>query len=304
MPEPRVATAHEIAPDILEVVARLALSSHHPLARAVAREALIAEPFATVSETSGDGVETDIDGVALRLGSASFCGAKTSAATSSEDRMSLMCFSFGDRRGTLFVRQNLRADARKVIDDLKAKKFKIAILSGDRPSAVEDVARQLGVDDWRGGLKPGDKIAALEEMAMRGAKALMVGDGLNDAPALAAAHVSMSPTSATDLTQAHADAVFVGEQLGPVMAAIEISVTARRLMRENIAMAIGYNVFAVPLAMLGYVTPLIAALAMSGSSIIVCANALRARGGANSFKWLRRTPVDDVRGLKPLEASP
>jgi Cu2+-exporting ATPase len=138
----------------------------------------------------------------------------------------------------------------------------------------------LGIDLWRASCKPADKIEALEALKAEGRKVLMVGDGLNDAPALAAAHVSLSPISAADLTQAQADAVFLGDRLKPVQDTLEIARRAHSLMRQNLGMALVYNLFAVPLAFLGYVTPLIAALAMSGSSSIVTLNALRARGRA------------------------
>ena len=139
------------------------------------------------------------------------------------------------------------------------------------------MANELGIANWQAGLKPAEKIAGIEALKAQGHRVLMVGDGLNDAPALAAAHVSMSPITAAHLAQAHADALFLGDQLTPVLQAVAISQRARRLMKENLALAVVYNLFAVPLAIAGLVTPLIAAIAMSGSSLLVTLNALRAR---------------------------
>jgi Cu2+-exporting ATPase len=142
---------------------------------------------------------------------------------------------------------------------------------------VAPVAARLGISQWRGGLDPAQKIAAIEALQAQGRRVLMVGDGLNDAPALAAAHVSLSPISAAHIAQAHADAVFLGERLEPVREALATARRARALMRQNLWLAVIYNAIAVPIAVAGYVTPLIAAAAMSGSSILVTLNALRAR---------------------------
>jgi Cu2+-exporting ATPase len=164
-----------------------------------------------------------------------------------------------------------------VIATLRQRGLDLIILSGDRPNAVAPVAQELGITSWQGGLKPAEKIAKIENLKARGHRVLMVGDGLNDAPSLEAAHVSMSPITAAHLTQADADALFLGDHLNPVLQAIIISRRARRLMKENLTLAVIYNVFAVPLAIAGLVTPLIAAAAMSGSSLLVTLNALRAR---------------------------
>jgi Cu2+-exporting ATPase len=153
----------------------------------------------------------------------------------------------------------------------------VELLSGDREPAVQHAAQALDVAVWRAGVTPAEKIARIEELKRQGRKVMMVGDGMNDAPSLAAASVSMSPVSAAHLSQATADLVFLGHQLSPVVAAIDFSRKAVSLMRQNLWLAVGYNALAVPVAIAGLATPLIAAAAMSGSSLLVMLNALRAR---------------------------
>ncbi len=177
------------------------------------------------------------------------------------------------------IAQKLRPDALAVVRRLTRLGLDLRILSGDRDEAVAPVARALGIAYWQGSLTPADKIAFLDELKNAGRRVLMVGDGLNDAPALAAAHVSLSPIAAAELTQAQADAVFLGERLMPVLQAVKVARRARTLMTENLWAAAVYNAIAVPVAIAGLVTPLIAALAMSFSSVMVTVNALRASGG-------------------------
>ena len=145
-------------------------------------------------------------------------------------------------------------------------------------AVVKRIAAEIGIDTWRAELKPADKIAWLDQRAAEGRKVLMIGDGLNDAPALAAAHASMSPASAADISQRAADFVFQGEKLAPILDAIGTAKQARSMALQNFAVALVYNVVCVPLAMAGMVTPLIAAIAMSTSSILVTANAARLAG--------------------------
>jgi Cu2+-exporting ATPase len=296
LPEPRLANAREIDPELLETAARLALASRHPLARAVAREADRPTPFEGSVEEPGMGVRAIIDGVEARLGSPEFCGVAAQDETMNDG--SRIVFRHGERTAVFRVRQSLRSDAVSTVRELQSLEYEICIFSGDRAEAVAEAARALGIANWRGGMNPAEKIAALEVLLASGKKVLMVGDGLNDAPALAAAYVSISPITATELTQAQADAVFLGDKLQPVLDCLEIARRARGLMRQNLALAVIYNSLAVPIAIAGFVTPLIAALAMSGSSNLVTLNAMRAGGGASKLKEVRERRK--VRAMMPL----
>jgi P-type Cu2+ transporter len=281
LPELDVANAASIPQHVFDLAGRLALASHHPVAAAVARAARVKSPLAGVEEVPGQGVRGLVDGIEVRLGRPSFCGAEDLAndILCRDPEASVVAFRHGEACHVFAVRQRLRADAASAITALGQSGIEVEILSGDREPAVRHAAQSLGVHEWRSGVTPADKIARIDELKQRGFKVMMVGDGMNDAPALAAAHVSMSPVTATHLSQATADLVFLGERLAPVVASIEFSRKALRLMRQNLWLAAGYNLLAVPLAIAGLATPLVAAAAMSGSSLLVILNALRARGG-------------------------
>lgn len=283
VPEASLANGVDIAPEDLKLAGRLALSSKHPLAIAIAKASGATEPLAA-HEEPGQGIEAEWNGHNLRLGSVAYCGAEAVApaiATTYPDA-SLIAGRVGGRVMVFALNQALRPDAAGVMIGLKQAGYAIEILSGDRPGAVAMTAAALGIATHAAGVKPAAKIARIEALKAAGRKVLMVGDGLNDAPALAAAHVSLSPVTAVHLTQAAADAVFLGERLAPVAAALAIARRARALMRQNLWLAVIYNAVAVPLAIAGYATPLVAALAMSGSSVIVTLNALRARRGTGT----------------------
>jgi Cu2+-exporting ATPase len=278
LPEPHVINAAEIDAEVFALAGRLALSSRHPLAGAIARQQPGSQPLDGVTEEYGRGVCANLDGVDIRLGSPAFCAVDVpDAVLAGHPGASLIAFRHGDREAVFVIHQALRPDAVETIDGLTQLGIAVHILSGDRAQAVEPVARALGVAQWRAALTPADKVAMIEAWKSEGRKVLMVGDGLNDAPSLAAASVSISPISAADLSQAQADAVFLGKSLRPVLSTVRSARRARAIMRQNLWLAIIYNTIAIPVATAGLVTPLIAAAAMSGSSILVTLNALRAR---------------------------
>jgi len=276
LPDPE-ADATSIDSVMLERAARLALSSHHPLAVALARRARERMHYPGAVEEPGQGVRAVIDGQPARLGSARFCRTVDVDAAVQASAASFIFFARGGETLRIPIRQSLRPDAIAVTQALAARGLDLIVLSGDRPEAVGPVANRLGIGQWRSSLTPGQKIEAIERLKSQGRRVLMVGDGLNDAPALAAAHVSLSPITAAHLTQAQADAVFLGDRLAPVLRAVAVARRARLLMKQNLALTVIYNALAVPIAIAGLVTPLIAAIAMSGSSILVTLNALRAR---------------------------
>jgi Cu2+-exporting ATPase len=181
----------------------------------------------------------------------------------------------GEPLAAFVLEDRVRPDAPEAVSDLVRQGLAVEVLSGDREAVVRSLVSRLGIHDFSAGLLPGEKLAHLVAQGTAGRKVLMVGDGLNDAPALSAAHVSMAPATAADIGRNAADFVFLKESLTAVGDALGIARRSRRLILQNFALAVGYNALAVPVAVFGYVTPLVAAIAMSLSSIIVVANAMR-----------------------------
>jgi len=262
----------EIPDETLAAAARLGAASHHPYAKALVETAHArlgrVEPGVDVEETPGEGLKRLTPDGEERLGSASWCGVDGNEAASLWYRRP------GGKTTAFRFKDTLRADARETVKQLQERGFDLALLSGDRTRAVEEAAEAVGITCWSAQVNPAGKITALIQHALSH-KILMVGDGLNDAPALAQAHVSISPACAADITQRAADFVFQGERLAPIIEAITIAGRARAMAFQNFSIALSYNAVCVPLAMSGYVTPLVAAIAMSTSSLLVTANALR-----------------------------
>ena len=279
-----------IDPSAMATAAAIAAHSRHPFSRAIAdaapAHAAGAEAFASISELPGMGMQAIRAGATYRLGKADWAldiSASGSAAEAStvltRDGALLASFAFEDR---------LRPGAVGAVADLRKAGLSIELLSGDAPAATKAVADALSIDLFQAQVLPGGKVARLAELSAGGSRTLMVGDGLNDAPALSAAYVSIAPATAADVGRNVADFVFLRESLTAVPLALEVSRSADRLIRQNFALAVGYNAIAVPLAVLGYVTPLVAAAAMSTSSLLVIGNAMRLRPKAT------RSPREDA----------
>ena len=220
----------------------------------------------------GNGIEGTIGGRVYRLGRRSWVDARSPAGSGSADAWLAVD---GRVLGAFRISDSLRLGAAAATKRLHELGLGVEILSGDAESEVRKTADLVGVEAAISGMLPRDKVARLETLRTEGRKVLMVGDGLNDAPALGAAHVSMAPSSAADVGRNAADLVFLGSSLESVPEAVVIARKAGRLVRQNIGLSIAYNAFALPFAVTGHVTPLLAAIAMSTSSILVVANALR-----------------------------
>lgn len=275
--------SHTLESDALDAAIALATCSRHPASKAIAEmgNGSVTSDVESFREYPGLGIEGRLDGQVYRLGRADWAAPGTVADGVVFARNATMV-------GRFEMADVLRPEAQHIASALRAHGYHLEILSGDGQAAVADLAASLGVSDFQFGLQPGDKVRRLEELRHAGRKVLMVGDGLNDAPALSAAHVSMAPGSAADIGRAAADLVFLGG-LEAISDALRISWRARRLVHQNLALAVIYNVVAVPFALAGFVTPFLAAIAMSASSLTVVMNSLRlSSSGRSAFAWRPR----------------
>lgn len=265
--EPLLRTNPPIEPRALATAAGLARASLHPLCKALSAACPVAPMIDHVEELPGRGLRAG----KLRLGSRAWLGLAEDAHNEAELWL--------DRPGTepqrFAFEEQPRPDAEKVIAWLRKRQIGVALASGDRPAAVKAMADRLAITAWHGGMDPTAKLALVTKLKESGRRVLMVGDGLNDAPSLAAADVSLSPANATDITQIQADILFQGESLAPIAWLLAVARRARGIIRQNLAFAVIYNLAAIPLAVAGLATPPIAALLMSSSSLLVVLNALR-----------------------------
>ncbi len=309
--KPQLINADTIKPEAFNMAASMACVSEHPYSQALLNafhhriDTDLPENPSSAIEYPGFGLELIIDNGRYRLGRTSWAteslheplhesidesiahsnnnGTAQTGTAASET----MLTRNGEVIATFLFEDSPRDEAASTINALRAKGISVHCLSGDTAHAVESCVAELAISHFKAELLPAEKVAYLDELASSGHKVMMIGDGLNDAPALAAAHVSMAPGSASEVGRNSADLVFTRNNLVAVEQALSLAHTANRSIRQNLAIALLYNALALPLAIGGWVTPLVAALAMSASSIIVMANALRLntwRSASNNTK--------------------
>jgi len=258
------------------IAAALETGSEHPVARAIIQASDATRvPAASIVNTPGQGVEGTVDGTRYRLGSAAFVATGSSNAV---DDTSGAWVLLGDDTGVLariHVSDTQRADARAAVGALSELGLQLVLLSGDRHPVVAAVADELGIAAFEGGLLPGEKLDRVRSLQASGAIVAMVGDGINDAPVLAGADVSVAMGGGTQLAHASADMVLLSEHLLRLADGIRLARQAKRIIRQNLIWALSYNALALPLAAAGWVQPWMAAIGMSLSSLLVVVNALR-----------------------------
>lgn len=271
----RVLPLRDLDSDIcLALAAALESGSEHPIARAFGR----VQPATGLISHPGLGLEGVVDGRQLRIGQAAFVaqlsGQNAPAIPGDQGQWLLL----GDQQGPLawlVLDDRLRSDAPALLDAARQRGWRVLLLSGDSSPMVQTLATELGIDDARGGLTPDDKLNVLRQLHAEGRRVLMLGDGVNDVPVLAAADISIAMGSATDLAKTSADAVLLSNRLDSLVQAFSMARRTRRIIIENLGWACLYNGLILPFAALGWVTPGWAALGMSLSSLVVVVNALR-----------------------------
>ena len=267
----------------LTIAAALEQGSEHPLARALTRDRQVSRLATDLRAQPGDGIEGRIQGDCYRLGSRGFVaelsGKKVARSLSDADDGATRVV-LGDRQGPLAVfvfEDQLRAGAEDAIAGLRGLGLQVELLSGDGPAPVRRVAEALGIEVARSRMRPQDKLDHIRTLQRHGAVVAMVGDGVNDAPVLAGAQVSLAMGSGTQLAAASADMMLLSEQLEHLVTAVRRARKSMTVIRQNLAWAVLYNLVAVPLASRGWIAPWMAAIGMSTSSLVVVVNSLRLR---------------------------
>ncbi len=276
--------------DVLRLAAALEAASEHPIAMAIRQAAGAAVAAEAPHNYPGQGVEGSINGRRYRLGKPAFAGALVPDALAHPAATRLALTGPDGLIGWLVLGDEIRADAAAALATLESLGVRVHLLSGDNQAAAAAVASQLGIEHARAEALPDDKLAYVKDLQAKGRIVAMVGDGINDAPVLAQAQVSIAMGEGTDVAQAAADMVMLGGRLAALADGVGIARKTRAVIYQNLAWALGYNLIAIPLAALGHVTPWIAGIGMSASSLLVVLNALRLTDFESSQPVLRASP--------------
>ena len=255
------------------VLFSLAKLSNHPLSKAIVSSMgseFDAVEFLDFREVAGFGLEANFKNKIVRIGRLQWLGLK-------DEGMLATGFQFGGKKYVINFKDEIKPGAQMLISSLIGGDKRVILLSGDNEASVKSFADEMGIVEYQAELLPEDKYRIIKELRESGENVLMLGDGMNDTAALAAANVSMAPSTALDASRVASDIVYLNSNIDLVLDAIEIARSSEQRINENFLMSFVYNIITVPLAIAGFVTPLIAALAMSSSSIAVTLNALRIR---------------------------
>ena len=288
--KPQLITA-KIDDKIIQIATSMAVKSRHILSQALINNFKGKLLNFKVKEIAGKGLVANYNNEEIRLGSYKFCQdgfselrvKKEFKPINRQDYLNPKIINdtllqiYFYYQGQIYIfnfQDQIRKDAKKIIQELNHK-YDIIILSGDKKSNVQSVAKQLRISQYYFERTPDQKLEVLQDLKGKGKNILMIGDGINDSPALTLADVSMSPTLACDINKNIADVIFQGEKLYPVLEVINIAKKSNKIIKQNLSFALLYNLITIPFAMSGYIVPLFAALVMSCSSIIVVLNALR-----------------------------
>jgi len=273
--KPKLIFPEKFGDEVLQIAASLAVNSRHPLSKAlVAENKLPLLKLENILEIHGMGMEAEYEDKKIKLGKFEFVVGNEKKE--SNDNYSEVWLKIAEEKKVRFTfKDTLKTDAKHIIDELKKHGKEVYLISGDKENVVTEVANILEIKNFKAEVTPVEKFEFIKSLKEKNNDILMIGDGLNDAPSLASATVSMSPASAVDITQNSADMVFQGDNLKPVIVSYLAAKKADILVKENFILSLAYNLIAVPFAFAGFITPLIAAIAMSSSSLLVIANSFR-----------------------------
>ncbi len=268
---------------VQDIAAALSRSSEHPVAKVLALHGGQGLQCEDLSSKPGHGMQGVIDGVSYRLGHAAFVAELSGSEVPQPDAGHVGTQVYLGSSECLLARfdlsDSLRGDAAEAVSQLRALGLTTHIFSGDSPEAVAHVAKALGIDNHHGSMRPDDKLARVRELQAAGHTVVMVGDGVNDAPVLAGADVSIAMGQGAQLAHASADMVALSERLHMLGDGVRKARETRTIIKQNLSWALFYNLCALPLAASGLVAPWMAAIGMSLSSLVVVVNALRLKGG-------------------------